>query len=86
MVAFNEFCAPDVDEALGAAASQGAGKVIAITPMMTSGGEHSEVDIPRAIERARKKDPQVEFAYAWPFREDEVATFLAAQIQRFLGD
>jgi sirohydrochlorin cobaltochelatase len=84
IVAFNEFCGPSVEEALGQAASNGAGKIVAITPMMTPGGEHSEVDIPNAIERARRNHPQVEFAYAWPFDEEEIAGFLAAQVNRFL--
>jgi len=84
IVAFNEFCGPSVDEALALAASNGAGKVVAITPMMTSGGGHSEVDIPNAVERARREHPQVEFAYAWPFNEEEIAGFLAAQVSRFL--
>jgi sirohydrochlorin cobaltochelatase len=86
IVAFNEFCGPSVEEALGQAASNGAGRIVAITPMMTPGGEHSEVDIPNAIERARRNHPQVEFAYAWPFDEEEIAGFLAAQVNRFLQD
>jgi sirohydrochlorin cobaltochelatase len=84
IVAFNEFCGPSIEEALDQAASNGVGKVVAITPMMTPGGGHSEVDIPDAIERARKRHPQVEFAYAWPFDEEEIAGFLAAQVNRFV--
>jgi sirohydrochlorin cobaltochelatase len=51
--------------------------------MMTSGGGHSEVDIPEAIGRASARHPQVRFTYAWPFKDDEVAAFLAGQIERF---
>jgi sirohydrochlorin cobaltochelatase len=83
VLAFNEFCGPNVDEALDQAAALGAENVIAITPMMTSGGGHSEVDIPQAIEAARGRHPRVRFTYAWPFRDDEIAGFLAAQISRF---
>jgi sirohydrochlorin cobaltochelatase len=83
LLAFNEFCGPSIDEALDQAAALGAEKVIAITPMMTSGGGHSEVDIPEAIGRASARHPQVRFTYAWPFKDDEVAAFLAGQIERF---
>lgn len=79
-VGFNEFCGPSVEEALDEAVSRGGNEIIVITPMMTPGGEHSEVDIPGAIERARKKHPHVTIRYAWPFNEIAVATFLAEQL------
>jgi len=84
IVGFNEFCAPTVDEALDRAVSRAEGKVIVITPMMTRGGEHSAVEIPQAVERARKRHPGTEFIYAWPFATDAVARFLASQISPFL--
>src|SRR5579885_2030587 len=49
IVGFNEFCSPNLDEALDQAVAQGTERIIVITPMMTSGGEHSEADIPAAI-------------------------------------
>jgi sirohydrochlorin cobaltochelatase len=52
--------------------------------MMTPGGEHAEADIPESIQRVRERHPEMEFIYAWPFGTDEVARFLAAQIDRFL--
>ena len=78
---FNEFCAPGLDEALDRAA-QNAETVVVVTPMMTRGGEHSEVDIPAAIERARERHPRLTIRYAWPFETGAVAQFLAAQIAR----
>ena len=78
---FNEFCAPSLDEALDRAA-QNAETVVVVTPMMTRGGEHSEVDIPAAIERARERHPRLAIRYAWPFETGAVAQFLAAQIAR----
>jgi sirohydrochlorin cobaltochelatase len=83
IVGFNEFCAPSLDEALNQATEQGATRVVVVTPMMTSGGEHSEEDIPTAIEYARKQHLGVSFLYAWPFDITEVACFLAVQIERF---
>jgi len=84
-VGFNEFCAPSMDDALDRAAGSGAERVVVVTPMMTPGGEHSEKDIPEAVERARARHPAVEFTYAWPFPVTDVAGFLAAQVARCLG-
>ncbi len=84
VVAFNEFCAPSVDEALERAAVRGATRVMVATAMMTPGGAHAEVDIPAAIARARERHPSVEFVYAWPFDAEGPARFLEEQIKRFL--
>lgn len=80
IVGFNEFCAPRLDEALDRAAD-GAERVVVVTPMMTRGGEHAEVEIPAEVEAARARHPGVEFTYAWPFHLDDVARFLARQIE-----
>jgi sirohydrochlorin cobaltochelatase len=82
IVGFNEFCAPSLDDALDEAVAEGAEKVIVITPMMTRGGEHSQVDIPDAIKEAQERHPAVTMLYAWPFEVSEVAQFLAEQIER----
>ncbi|MHA2025484.1 MAG: sirohydrochlorin chelatase [Candidatus Thorarchaeota archaeon] len=80
IVGFNEFCGPSIDDALEKAVQSGADEIIVITPMMTPGGEHSEIDIPRAIKAAEGNHPQVSFRYAWPFDRNAVATFLAEQL------
>lgn len=82
VVGFNEFCAPSLDDALDEAVAEGAEKVVVITPMMTRGGEHSQVDIPDAIREAQERHPASTMLYAWPFEVSEVAQFLAAQIER----
>ncbi len=82
VVGFNEFCAPSLDEALDQAAAQGADEIVVVTPMMTPGGEHSEQDIPASIRRAEGRYPSVAFVYAWPFEVDDVARFLATQIEQ----
>lgn len=82
IVGFNEFCAPTLDEAFDRAAARSAEKVIVITAMMTRGGEHSESDIPAAIDRARGRHPGLSIFYAWPFEAADVAQFLAGQIAR----
>ncbi len=85
IVGFNEFCAPNLDEALNQAIARRADKIVVITPMMTPGGEHSEVDIPAAIWRAQERHPTIDILYAWPFEASEVAQFLATQAARFAG-
>ena len=81
IVGFNEFCAPGLDEALDRAAAAFDGRVVVITTMVTRGGEHSEVDIPAAIQQARERHPHTSFVYAWPYTGNAVAQFLADQIR-----
>lgn len=83
VIAFNEFCAPDVEEGLDLAVRRGGQRVVVLTPMLTRGGDHAEKEIPAAIERARQRHPEVAFVYAWPFSDKVIAEFLAAQIARF---
>jgi sirohydrochlorin cobaltochelatase len=80
-VAFNEFCAPSVAEALTAAVSGGARRVIVIPSMLTPGGSHSEVEIPESIARVQKHHPSVEIVYAWPFEPALVADLLLNRIR-----
>ncbi len=80
VVGHNEFCAPDLYEALESAADKGAGKIIVVTPMMTRGGDHAEKDIPVVIDRFRTLCPEIDVVYAWPFDAARVARFLADHI------
>lgn len=86
IVGFNEYCAPSLDEALELAVTKGASKVAVVTPMMTSGGSHSEQGIPETIRKARLLNPGMEFVYAWPFDRAAVAAFLASQVASFVED
>jgi sirohydrochlorin cobaltochelatase len=83
VVGYNEFCAPTIDEALQSAADEKANKIIVITPMMTSGGNHAEKDIPAAIDKFRKLHPGIEVIYTWPFDTAEVAKFLSDHVSHF---
>jgi sirohydrochlorin cobaltochelatase len=86
IVGFNEFCSPDIDEALAQAVEEGADRIIVLTAMMTRGGEHSERDIAQAVNRGRQKHPGVEIVYAWPFETAAVARFLADHLKGFIPD
>ena len=83
IVGYNEFCAPTLDDALDQAAAQG-NRVIVVTPMVTRGGEHSQVEIPAAIQRARERHSEIEFIYAWPLDIAAIAQFLATQVARLV--
>ncbi len=80
---YNEFCAPRLDDALDQAAAHG-DRVIVVTPMVTRGGEHSEIEIPATIQRARERHPEIEILYAWPLDVAAIAQFLAAQVAQLV--
>lgn len=79
-LAFNEFCAPSLDEAIDHAVVDGAERVWVVSSMWTQGGVHAEEEIPETIEAARRRHPQLSIVYAWPFDAGEVARFLAAHL------
>ena len=83
-VGFNEFCNPTFEDSFAGMVMKGAEKAVVVTPMMTRGGSHSEVDIPQAIARAQKKYPRLAISYVWPFDVPEMAEFLSEQIKKKL--
>ncbi|MGA6827567.1 sirohydrochlorin chelatase [Nitrospira sp. NS4] len=82
-VAYNEFCAPTLEEAVEALIKQGATHITVTTTMFTPGGSHSEVEIPEILDHLRPQYPGVELCYAWPFDLSLVANTLAEQVNRF---
>ncbi|MBK8254371.1 MAG: CbiX/SirB N-terminal domain-containing protein [Polyangiaceae bacterium] len=81
-VAYNEFCAPTLEQAAEQAIGGGALHITVIPSMLTPGGVHSEVEVPEAIAALKPRFPNVTFEYIWPFDLDLVANMLAAQIMR----
>jgi len=82
-VAYNEFCAPTVEEVLEEMIRDGILTITVVPSMLTPGGSHSEIEIPESLNRLRARFPHVEIRYAWPFDLPAVAAMLAAQLQRF---
>jgi sirohydrochlorin cobaltochelatase len=82
-VAYNEFCAPTLEESVESLVNQGATHITVTTTMFTPGGSHSEVEIPEILDHLRPKYPAVELRYAWPFDLQLVANTLAEQVRRF---
>ncbi len=83
IVGYNEFCSPSLVEALVSAVQDNPDRIIVVTTMMTSGGDHSEKDIPLKINEFKKLYPNIEIVYAWPFDSDKVAHFLGEHISQF---
>lgn len=83
-VAYNEFCAPSLEEAVARAVAAGARRVRVVPSMLVPGGVHSEREIPAALAALADAHPGVTFAYAWPFDLEAVAGLLAARL-RALG-
>ncbi|MFO0731520.1 MAG: CbiX/SirB N-terminal domain-containing protein [Nitrospiraceae bacterium] len=82
-IAYNEFCAPTLEDAVEDLIRQGATQVTVITTMFTPGGSHSEIEIPEILDQLRPKHPGIDLRYAWPFDLQTVARTLADQLQRF---
>ena len=82
-LAYNEFCAPTLEEAAEHLIGQGVTEITVTTTMFTPGGSHSEIEIPEILDRLRSKHPRVVLRYAWPFDLELVAGTLAEQIRRF---
>jgi sirohydrochlorin cobaltochelatase len=82
-IAYNEFCAPTVEDALEDMIQAGVTMITVVPSMLTPGGSHSEIEIPESLDRLRRRFPHVHIRYAWPFDLPAVASMLASQLQRF---
>jgi sirohydrochlorin cobaltochelatase len=82
-VAYNEFCAPTLEEAVENLVRQGARQITVTTTMFTPGGSHSEIEIPEIIAQLRPRHPGIELRYAWPFDLQVIAETLLHQVRRF---
>ena len=80
VLAYNEFCAPALDEAVDALVASGARHLVVVPSMLTPGGVHSEIEIPETIAHLRTRHPAATLRYAWPFDMDAVARLLASQV------
>ncbi len=82
-VAYNEFCAPTLKEAVESLISKSHSDITIISTMFTPGGSHSEIEIPEEVEELNKTYPEVTINYAWPFELQHVAEFLSGHISTF---
>lgn len=82
-VAFNEFCAPTLTEAVETLIAEGATDITVVSSMFTAGGSHAAVEIPEAVAKLARAHPAVTIRYAWPFDTALVAGMLAAHLRQF---
>ncbi|MFX0086303.1 MAG: CbiX/SirB N-terminal domain-containing protein [Candidatus Hodarchaeota archaeon] len=82
-VGFNEFCSPTIQEAIKQAIDKGAERIFVVTTMLTRGGDHAENDIPKEIEKAKQKYPNVDIHYIWPLNVPAIAQFLHKEINNY---
>ena len=83
-LAYNEFCAPSVEESIEDLIRQGATHITVATMMFTPGGAHSEIEIPEVLHGVRARHPDVSIQYAWPFDTSTIAHILNEQVRRFM--
>jgi sirohydrochlorin cobaltochelatase len=84
VAAYNEFCAPSVEDAIDGLVKDGFTRISLISTMYTRGGVHAECEIPGIVIESKKKYPGVAVEYAWPFEPAFIADFLAGQLARAL--
>lgn len=82
-LAYNEFCAPRLEEAVEDLIKKGAQNITVVSSMATPGGSHSEIEIPESIEQLRLKHPHTKIRYAWPYSLNLIAQTLAQHIRSF---
>ena len=82
-LAYNEFCAPTLAESAEDMIGRGVTDITVVSTMLTSGGSHSEIEIPEQVNSIRMKFPDVRIAFAWPFDLNKVAVMLWSHIELF---
>lgn len=82
IVAYNEFCAPSLKDAITELVGEGIKQITLLTTMFTPGGVHSETEIPEILQIMRQRFPDLALDYAWPFDLDYVADFLSGHLER----
>ena len=84
--AYNEFCYPDIEDAVNELAGDNYSKIILVTTMITRGGSHSESEIPEEVDKLRLKHPTIDIQYAWPFSMNKFAEFLGKHVDSFSAE
>jgi sirohydrochlorin cobaltochelatase len=83
VLAYNEFCAPTVEDAVADLATRGVTFITVVPTMLTPGGSHSEIEIPEILDDLRARHPALEIRYAWPTDLDLLAGMLADHLKKF---
>jgi sirohydrochlorin cobaltochelatase len=82
-VAYNEFCAPTLQESVEELVKDGIWDITVISSMFTPGGAHADIEIPETVKKLKRIYPNATIRYAWPFDQQLVATMLAMHLKQF---
>ena len=83
VLAYNEFCAPTIEDAVADLAKRGARRITVVPSMLTPGGSHSEIEIPEILDDLRARHPALDIRYAWPTDLNLLAGMLADHLKKF---
>ena len=83
VLAYNEFCAPTIEDAVADLENRGVTYIAVVPTMLTPGGSHSEVEIPEILNNLRTRHPALKIHYAWPTDLDLLAGMLANHLKKF---
>ena len=83
VLAYNEFCAPTLEDAVAGLATREINHITVVPTMLTPGGSHSEIEIPEILDGLRLCHPTLEIRYAWPTNLDLLARMLANHLKTF---
>jgi sirohydrochlorin cobaltochelatase len=82
-IAYNEFCAPTLEEAVEELVKDGIWDITVVSSMFTAGGAHADVEIPETVNKLKRAHPNATIRYAWPFDQQLVAGMLATHLKLF---
>ena len=82
-IAYNEFCAPTLEEAVEELIREGTKDITVVSSMFTAGGSHAEVEIPEEVAELKQAHPTATICYAWPVDQQLVAGMLATHLKNF---
>jgi sirohydrochlorin cobaltochelatase len=82
-IAYNEFCAPTLEEAVEELIREGIWDITVVSSMFTAGGAHADVEIPETVNKLKHAHPNATIRYAWPFDQQLVAGLLATHLKQF---
>jgi sirohydrochlorin ferrochelatase len=88
-IGYMEFARPSIDESFDRLSSAGVKKVIVLGGTgFFDRSSHTLIDIPEAIDRLKKRRPDVEITYAYPdigLVKDDLTRAIVFKIERALG-
>ena len=84
--AFLSLAKPTIPEAIECCVRQGSEQIFVI-PLLFFPGRHAKEDIPRIIQEAKNKYPEIDFHYASPLSENpEALTLLEERMKTLKGE